>query len=147
MVSNRKGLLYSLCLAAALLLVSAGAALGQLVFGSIIGNVTDPSGSAVANAKVTIADISKGTSFDVTTNDAGNYTKGQLIPDQYTVTIEAPGFAKIVSNPITVQADQATQFNATMQVGNVQQQVEVTAAAADPRAAEGPMVCREITGA
>jgi Carboxypeptidase regulatory-like domain len=129
MVRLRKNLVYSLSIGCALLLSLAGSANAQQVFGSIIGNVTDPSGSAVANAKVTITDVTKGTSFDVTTNDAGQYTKGQLIPDVYKVTIEAPGFNKVVSNDITVQVDQASQFNAALQVGNVSQQVEVTAAA------------------
>jgi hypothetical protein len=101
----------------------------QQVFGSIIGTITDPSGSAVANAKVTITDVTKNTSFDVTTNDSGQYTKGQLIPDIYRVTIEAPGFNKVVSNDITVSVDQVTRFDAALQVGNVQQQIEVTAAA------------------
>jgi hypothetical protein len=129
MVRKRRGLFYTLFFASALLLVLGGSANAQQVFGSIIGTVTDPSGSAVNNAKVTIADVTKGVSFDVMTNDAGQYSKGQLIPDQYTVTVEAPGFQKVVSNQITVQVDQATQFNATLTVGNVNQEVEVTAAA------------------
>ncbi len=69
MVSLRKGLLQSLCIATALFAATGGSANAQQVFGSIIGTVTDPSGSAVANAKVTITDITKGTSFDVMTND------------------------------------------------------------------------------
>ncbi|HSU61556.1 MAG TPA: TonB-dependent receptor [Bryobacteraceae bacterium] len=129
MVSFRKGAFYSLFVACALLLGVSIGANAQQVFGSIIGTVTDPSGSAVANAKVTITDITKGASFNVTTNGSGQYTKGQLIPDAYQVTIEAPGFNKVVSNNITVSVDQAAQFNATLQVGNVEQQVEVTAAA------------------
>ena len=129
MVCIRKGFLYSLLTGCALLLISGGSASAQQVFGSIIGTVTDPSGSAVNNAKVTITDVTKGTSFDVNTNDAGQYTKGQLIPDTYKVTIEATGFEKVVSNDLTVQVDQATQFNAALQVGNVEQTVEVTAAA------------------
>ncbi len=129
MVSLRKGLLQGLCVATALFVAISGGAHAQQVFGSISGTVTDPSGSAVANAKVTIQDLTKGTSSDVMTNDAGQYTKGQLIPDPYKVTIEAAGFTKVVSNELTVQVDQATQFNASMQVGNVEQTVEVTAAA------------------
>lgn len=129
MVSIRKKLLFGFLFATALLFVFQGSSVAQQVFGSIIGTVTDPSGSAVANATVTITDVTKGTSFTVTTNDSGQYTKGQLIPDPYTVSIEATGFSKVVSNQLTVSADQATQFNASMQVGNVQQQVEVTAAA------------------
>jgi hypothetical protein len=124
-----RGLSYSLCLLAALLFAVAGGANAQQIFGSIQGTVTDPSGSAVNNAKVTITDTAKGTSFEVNTNEQGLYTKGQLIPDPYKVTIEAPGFQKIVSNDLMVQVDQATQFNANLQVGNVNQEVEVTAAA------------------
>lgn len=127
MVSLRKGF-FPLCVVSAALFVFSAGASAQQVFGNIIGTVTDPTGSAVANAKVTITDVAKGTSFVVNTNDSGQYTKGQLIPDQYTVSVEAPGFQKIVSNPLTVLVDQSTQFNATMQVGNVNQTVEVTAA-------------------
>lgn len=101
----------------------------QQVFGGIYGTVTDPSGAPVANAKVTVTDITKGTSFVVNTNDSGIFTKNQLIPDQYTVTIEAPGFAKVVSSAIPVSVDQMSRFDSALQVGNIQQEVEVTAAA------------------
>ncbi len=129
MVNVRRGLFQSLCITASLLFVTAGGVYAQQIFGSIQGTVTDPSGSAVNNAKVTITDTSKGTSFEVTTNEAGLFTKGQLIPDPYKVTIEAPGFQKVVSSDLNVSVDQTVNFNAAMQVGNVNQEVEVTAAA------------------
>jgi hypothetical protein len=44
---------------------------GQAVYGSIIGTVTDPQGAAVANAKVTVIDVRKGTSDTTTTNESG----------------------------------------------------------------------------
>ena len=65
---------------------------GQAVFGSIIGTVTDPSGAAVPNAKITVLNQRKGTSDQATTNESGNYTVTHLIPDVYEVRIEAPGF-------------------------------------------------------
>jgi hypothetical protein len=101
----------------------------QQVFGSIVGTVTDASGAAVNNAKITATDIQKGTKSEVTTNESGNYVKGQLIPGQYQVTIEASGFQKAVSNPITVQVDAVARFDVALQVGNVTQEVEVTAVA------------------
>jgi hypothetical protein len=101
----------------------------QQVFGSIYGTVTDNTGAAVANAKVTITDLSKETKFDVTTNESGNYTRGQLIPGPYRVEIEAPGFAKVNSNTLQVTVDQSARFDVTLNVGNVTEQVEVTAAA------------------
>src|SRR6202795_2882154 len=79
----------------------------QQVFGSIFGTVTDPGGAVVTNAKVTITDVNKGTKFEVVTDASGNYNKGQLIPDTYTVTIEAPGFSKVVSNKLEVRVDEA----------------------------------------
>ena len=106
-----------------------GVASAQQIFGSIVGTVTDPSGAAVNAAKVTIADMQKGTKFEVNTNESGNYTKGQLIPGNYQVTIEAPGFQKTVSNAITVGVDAVARFDVALQVGNVSQEVEVTAAA------------------
>ncbi len=101
----------------------------QQVFGSIFGTVTDPSGAAVNAAKVTVTDTQKGTKFETTTNDSGNYTVGHLILGQYQVSIEASGFQKAVSNPLSVQVDFATRYDAALQVGNVTQEVEVTAAA------------------
>ncbi len=62
-------------LSSALALALVSSANAQQVFGSIIGTITDASGSAVNNAKVTIADVTKGTSFEVNTNESGQYTK------------------------------------------------------------------------
>jgi carboxypeptidase family protein/TonB-dependent receptor-like protein len=129
MIRLRKGLCFCLLSAIAVFVSLKTTANAQQVFGNINGTVTDPSASPVSNAKVTITEINKNTSFDVTTNDSGQYTKGQLIPGTYRVTIEAPGFNKVVSNDLAVQVDQTTQFDAALQVGNVSQTVEVTAAA------------------
>lgn len=113
----------------AMLLASLGNAHAQQVFGSIFGTVTDPSGAAVSNAKVTITDTNKGTSFEVMTDASGNYSKGQLIPDDYTVTVELAGFQKIVSTALPVKVDESIRFDASMKVGDVSTSVEVTAAA------------------
>src|SRR5450631_3999306 len=101
----------------------------QQVFGSIFGTVTDPAGAVVSNAKVIISNLNKGTKFDVVTDSAGNYNKGQLIPDTYTVQIQAPGFSKVISSAIEVRVDDAARFDASLRVGDVATEVEVTAAA------------------
>lgn len=112
-----------------LLLGTWGAVHAQQVFGNIIGTVTDSSGSAVAGAKVTVTDIDKGTSFEVLTDSSGNYTKGQLIPDRYTITIEAKGFQAIKSDAVRVSVDQSVRYDASLKVGDVTTQVEVAATA------------------
>ena len=126
---SRKGVMTLVTLAAAVVCMTPQFASAQQVFGSIFGTVTDSSGAAVANAKVTITDVNKGTKFEVNTDVSGNYTKGQLIPDTYTVAIEASGFQKIVSSGLDVRVNEAARFDASMSVGEVTTQVEVMAAA------------------
>jgi hypothetical protein len=108
---------------------SASISYAQQVFGSIFGTVTDPGGAVVANAKITITDVNKGTKFEVVTDSAGNYNRGQLVPDAYTVTIQAPGFSRVISSRLEVRVDEAARFDATLKVGDVTTEVEVTAAA------------------
>src|SRR5437588_8682209 len=61
----------------------AGRMLGQAVFGSIIGTVTDSSGAAVPNAKVTITNVDKGVIVTTTTHESGNYEQQHLIVGTY----------------------------------------------------------------
>ncbi|MGI8742673.1 MAG: carboxypeptidase regulatory-like domain-containing protein [Bryobacteraceae bacterium] len=114
--------LFALCLAG-------NCAFGQQVFGSIFGTVTDASGAAVPNAKVTITDQNKGTKSEVMSNESGNYSKGQLIPGVYTVEGELSGFRKTITRDVTVNVDQGSRVDLAMQLGEVTQEVEVTAAA------------------
>src|SRR5467141_1739559 len=99
---------------------------GQAVYGSIIGTRTDPQGAAVANAKVTVTDQRKGTSDTTTTNDSGNYSVTHLIPDVYTVRVEAPGFKASELKDVTVSADAASSVPLQFQVGGTSETVEVT---------------------
>ena len=128
MFKSRGGLLCPV-LALVLTFASGISVNAQQVFGRIYGTITDSSGGAVANAKVTITDANKGTTFEVMSDASGNYAKGQLIPDSYTVSIEAPGFQKTVSNGLEVRVDEAARFDASLKVGEAKEIVEVTAAA------------------
>src|SRR6266849_4407944 len=102
---------------------------GQAVYGSIIGTVTDPQGAEVANAKVTVLDQRKGTSDTTTTNESGNYSVTHLIPDVYTVRVEAPGFKASEQKDVIVSADAAANVPLQFQVGGTSETVEVTAEA------------------
>ncbi|MGB7284728.1 MAG: carboxypeptidase regulatory-like domain-containing protein [Candidatus Acidiferrum sp.] len=102
------------------------AVLGQAVYGSIFGTVTDAQGSAVVGAKVTVKSIAKQTVYEATTNESGNYTITHLIPDNYSVKVEGAGFKAYDVPSVTVSADNGFQINAQLQVGTVNQTVEVT---------------------
>src|SRR5262245_47680280 len=85
--------------------------LAQAVYGSIFGTVTDQSGAAVVGARLTVTATQKGTKFETTTNESGNYTVTHLIPGQYDVRSEAVGFKVAVSSRIPVYADQAARVD------------------------------------
>src|SRR5213594_4963150 len=102
---------------------------GQAIYGSIIGTVTDPSGAALPNAKVRVTSISKGTSYEATTNADGNYSVTHLIPDTYNVRAEAAGFKAFEVKNIPVSADAAARVDGQFQVGGTTETVEVTSEA------------------
>src|SRR5207245_2855147 len=93
---------------------------------SIIGTVTDPQGNAIVGGKVTVTSLTKTTVFEGTTNESGNYTVTHLIPDDYKIRIEAPGFKGFEIPSVRVDADAAVKIDAQLQVGGVTQTVEVT---------------------
>src|SRR5438045_910289 len=118
-----------LILLCSFVLLLPGQSFGQAVYGSIFGTVTDPSGAVIPNAKVTVTDVRKGTSDSYTTNESGNYSATHLIPDIYTVKIEAQGFTTAQSDNIQVSADTGSKFDATLKTGSQTETVQVTAEA------------------
>ena len=106
--------------------VCATTSLGQAVYGSIFGTVTDPQGNAVVGAKVTVTSIAKGTVFEATTNESGNYDVTHLIPDAYKIRMESAGFKSYDIASVQVSADAAARVDAQLQLGAVTQTIEVT---------------------
>ena len=104
-------------------------ALGQAVYGSILGSVTDPSGAAVNGAKITVTSQSKNVSTEVMSNESGNYNVTHLIPDVYVVRIEAQGFKVLEFKNIQVSADTGSRMDGQFQVGGSSETVEVTSEA------------------
>src|SRR5579885_1247098 len=99
---------------------------GQAVYGSIAGTVTDSSGAAVPNAKVTIRDVGKGVTYTTTTNEAGNYSQIHLIVGVYEVRVEAPGFDTFVQQNVNVDVDATAPVNAQLHPGKIGETVTVT---------------------
>src|SRR5689334_8817772 len=83
-----------MCALSALLLVTAGLVYSQAVNGSLLGAITDASGAAVPNAKVTATETNTGISRTAQTNESGNYTFSDLPPGTYTVAVEQAGFKR-----------------------------------------------------
>ncbi len=109
-----------------LLLLWRPSADAQATYGSIVGQVLDSSGAAIPNATVTVTDIGKGTSVDVTTNASGEYLASHLIPDTYTIKAVATGFRSEEVPNITVAADTSPKVNLQLSVGSANDVVQVT---------------------
>ena len=111
------------------LLLSATALFGQAQSGTVVGTVTDQSGSVVPEANVTI--VNDGTQFTriVTTNAQGQYSANAFPTGALTITVEREGFAKLVRSGVQLTAADTLTVNLQLKVGDVQQSVEVTSAA------------------
>ena len=97
--------------------------------GSIRGQVTDPSGSVIAGAKLTAKNIGTGLQRETTTGSDGGYVLAELPAGEYTVTAEAAGLSPAAQN---VQANVGMDTTANFDLTKVQQrkeQVTVTAEA------------------
>lgn len=119
----------ALILAAVIGLVAAGSAKADDVYGRIRGEVTDPTGAVVPNAKVTVTNVGTGVSKTILTGPNGTYEVQQLqAPGTYNVVVEAAGFKKIMAAGILLHVTQVFVQNVVLEVGPVSQEVTVEAA-------------------
>src|SRR6266513_3460458 len=91
----------------------------------ITGIVTDSSGSAIPDAKVTIIDENTGAKIVVGTTTAGNYSTPPLILGTYTVQVEKDGFKTSTTKGIIVTGGQTYRQDVKLEVGAVTQSVTV----------------------
>src|SRR4030095_4335349 len=110
-------------------LATGSAVYAQAITGRIVGTVQDRNQSAVPNAKVTITNQGTGISSNFQTDDRGNYIAPSLPSGEYKVTVAASGFRQAVASNIVVNVAQTTRLDFTLEVGNVQDAVEITGGA------------------
>src|SRR5215471_16428670 len=122
--------LRSLALAVLSLLLYLGcrALPAQTFFGSILGTVTDATGAAVPAASVTLINTGTSERRAGQTDADGAYRFVNLVPGGYRLEIEKPGFRRLTREPIQVEVEAAVRIDVTMQVGDVTQTLEVSAA-------------------
>src|ERR1700734_2829437 len=96
--------------------------------GSITGQVTDPSGAAIAKADVVVTNTETGAVARVMSTPEGFYTAPSLLPGNYTVAVDAPGFKRFERAGIFRQTQQNLTIGVKLEVGTASEQVTVTAA-------------------
>ena len=83
---------------------------------SIVGTVTDQSGAAIPNAKVTITNTETAIARSIATNATGSYVAGQLEIGHYNVSVEVAGFKTYRQNGITLNVNDTFRADASLQV-------------------------------
>lgn len=123
-------ILFATAVSAILLSLSARAAYAQLVFGSIVGNVTDPSGAAVPAATVKVTQVDTNEVRETTTNGSGSYILSNVHIGTYKVLVSKEGFKSYSASDVLVATGTEVRVDVSLQVGAQNQSVEVTAQSA-----------------
>ena len=97
--------------------------------GDLHATVKDPKGNLVINAKVTARDQAKGVEREGTGNGQGEYRVLALPPGTYTVSVEAPGFAKITAANVVVTVGQVVDLPLSLSVASTEEVVNVSSTA------------------
>src|ERR1700674_5628767 len=118
------------CLAVFAVLALTLSALAQVQNGQFTGTVTDPTGAAIANAKVTVTNPETQLSLTTTTNSSGNYTMKEVPIGVYKLTVEATGFKTVANSGVQINAGTISHVDLTLQEGGGRGEiVEVTGGA------------------
>jgi hypothetical protein len=135
-VKNRKlwrFLVLCLSLVAALSL----SALGQDA--TVVGTVTDPSGSVVPNVSITVTNTDTGLVRNIKTGDSGQYTIPNLVIGHYNVKAEASGFKTEERSGLVLNVNDRTRVDFAMKVGATSESVTVEASIARVQTETGEM--------
>ncbi|MFN9428925.1 MAG: carboxypeptidase regulatory-like domain-containing protein [Acidobacteriota bacterium] len=111
-------------------LLLASLAYAQTERGQISGVISDASGAAVAAAQIRIVNKATNTPLAVGSGATGDYTAANLPPGNYRIEVTAPGFKKFLQDNITLNASATVRIDATLQLGQVSETIEVTSAVA-----------------
>ena len=97
----------------------------QNITGSIVGQVADPSGSAVPGAAISAMNMDTGLTAQTVTDTSGSYSIPNLLAGTYEITVRKQGFQTVSVSRLMLLSAQTLRQDLTLQVGAVQQSVEV----------------------
>jgi hypothetical protein len=94
--------------------------------GTLRGRVLDPSGAAIANARLDIVNVGTNVGTAAVTNVERNYEAPYLLAGAYRITVEQSGFKKVVRGPIEVRINDRLTLDFRLELGAVGESVTVT---------------------
>ena len=102
----------------------------QLLQGALDGNVTDSTEAAIPGATVTITNEQTGTVRTTETNAVGAYSFPTIASGTWTLEVQSEGFQTSRQTGVTVTANSVSRVNVALEIGQVTETIEVSAAAA-----------------
>jgi len=101
-------------------------AFAQVENSQFTGTVLDPTGAAIANAKIQVSNPAIDLNLFTTSNASGNYTVKEVPPGVYRITVEAAGFKTVTNSGVSANAGVIEHVDFKMQLGKASEVVEVT---------------------
>lgn len=111
------------------ILLAVACAVAQIGGGSLVGNIKDPAGAAVAGAMVEAVNIETSEVHSTSTNDVGYYEFPLLPAGQYRLEARMQGFQRATTAPFTLNAGTRPRFDLALVIGAVAESIEVIASA------------------
>ena len=116
----------------------------QSTFGVVVGEVRDGSGAIVRNARVRLTNTAENATREGVSNDSGTFEFQNVKAGPYSVSVSAPGFRTFNTTELQLVARQTLRVDATLQVGDVTQVVEITSTAG-VIATDNPAIASNLT--
>jgi hypothetical protein len=98
--------------------------------GMISGTVSDPSGSAIEGAKVSITNTATGSAFETVSNASGRFSQVGLTAGRYEVLVSHPGFSAFKETGVSLESVGAYTINAVLKLGSESAAITVSASSA-----------------
>ena len=114
------------CLAMAVVLLAVSMASGQTFRGAILGSVTDVTGAAVPEAKVTVRNSDTGLLRATESQEDGSYRVPELPIGTYDVTIEKSNFQTSVTKGVLVSVAAERRVDTALKPGQITEQILVS---------------------
>jgi hypothetical protein len=121
--------LFALFLAAAIVAATPVAS-AQILYGSIVGSVTDASAAPIPAATIQIVQAATGETRKTETNSTGQYTFPTVNTGTYRLTVTKSGFQTFEVKEVMVSVNQVARVDAELRVGALTETVSVSAEAA-----------------
>src|SRR5262249_17756986 len=102
----------------------AGTTFGQTL-GEVTGHLSDASGASVPGSAITLTNLATAAVRTAISTDAGDYSFASVPPGLYRVKVEHPGFKAVITSNVEVQVQQTLRLDFAMQVGEVNESVQV----------------------